>query len=128
MTRLNLSHPDRFDELVLSAIEELPELFLDCLENVAIVVEEWPDRAALDSVGVHDRKDLLGLYQGVPQTERTHGYNFVMPDKISIYRRPILLRCRSESELRDLVQRVVRHEIAHHFGIDDDRLEEIGAY
>ena len=122
------AQPKQFDELVFSAIEDLPDAFLDCLENVAIVVEEWPDPATLRSVGVRQRTDLLGLYEGVPQTERTHGYNLVMPDKISIYRRPILMRCRTESEARQLVQRVVRHEIAHHFGIDDDRLTEIGAY
>ena len=121
-------NPDQFDELVLNAIEDLPELFLDCLENVAIVVEEWPDRAALQSVGLSQRSHLLGLYHGIPQTERTQGYNLVMPDKISIYRRPILMRCRTDQEIRELVQRVVRHEIAHHFGIDDDRLTEIGAY
>lgn len=124
----SIRNQDQFDELVLSAIEDLPEIFLDCLENVAIVVEEWPDRATLQSVGVRQRSNLLGLYQGIPQTDRTHGYNLVMPDKISIYRRPILMRCRTELEVRDLVQRVVRHEIAHHFGIDDDRLVEIGAY
>ena len=123
-----IRNPDQFDELVLSAIEDLPEIFLECLENVAIVVEEWPDRATLQSVDLNHRSELLGLYQGIPQTDRTHGYNLVMPDKISIYRRPILMRCRTESEVRDLVQRVVRHEIAHHFGIDDDRLVEIGAY
>ena len=125
--KLNRSQ-DQFDELVLRAIEDLPEVFLDCLENVAIVVEEWPDRADLQSVGVRQRSHLLGLYQGIPQTDRTHGYNLVMPDKISIYRRPILMRCRSERDVVELVQRVVRHEIAHHFGIDDDRLTEIGAY
>ncbi|MDE0141151.1 MAG: metallopeptidase family protein [Caldilineaceae bacterium] len=123
-----IRNPDQFDELVLSAIEDLPEIFLECLENVAIVVEEWPDRATLQSVDLNHRSELLGLYQGIPQTDRTHGYNLVMPDKISIYRRPILMRCRNEPEVRDLVQRVVRHEIAHHFGIDDDRLVEIGAY
>ena len=124
----SIRNQDQFDELVLSAIEDLPDLFLDCLENVAIFVEEWPDRATLQSVGLSHRTELLGLYQGIPQTDRTHGYNLVMPDKISIYRRPILMRCRTESDVRDLVQRVVRHEIAHHFGIDDDRLVEIGAY
>lgn len=123
-----IRNPDQFDELVLSAIEDLPEIFLECLENVAIVVEEWPDRATLQSVDLNHRSELLGLYQGIPQTDRTHGYNLVMPDKITIYRRPILMRCRTEPEVRDLVQRVVRHEIAHHFGIDDDRLVEIGAY
>jgi predicted Zn-dependent protease with MMP-like domain len=119
---------DEFEQLVVQAIEELPDLFLDKLENVAIVVEDWPDREALYSVGVRRRGDLLGLYHGVPHTKRTRGYNLVMPDKISIYRRPIEMRCRTNEEVQALVKRVVRHEIAHHFGIDDDRLMEIGAY
>ena len=117
-----------FEELVAQAVEALPDLFFDRLENVAIVVEEWPDRNALGWVGVRNRTDLLGLYHGVPHTERTHGYNLVMPDKISIYQRPILMRCRTDDEVREMVGRVVRHEIAHHFGIDDERLLEIGAY
>ncbi len=119
---------ERFEELVVEAIEGLPQPFLDALENVAVVVEDWPDREALASVGVHRREDLLGLYQGIPQTGRTTGYTLVPPDKISIYRYPILMRCWTEDQVRDLVGRVVRHEIAHHFGIDDDRLIELGAY
>ncbi len=119
---------ERFEELVVEAIEGLPQPFLDALENVAVVVEDWPDREALASVGVHRREDLLGLYQGIPQTDRTMGYTLVPPDKISIYRYPILMRCWTEDQVRDLVGRVVRHEIAHHFGIDDDRLIELGAY
>lgn len=119
---------EQFDELVLKAIEDLPDPFLAYLQNVAILVEDWPDREALQAVGMAVRANLLGLYQGIPQTARTYGYTLVMPDRISIYRRPILMRCRTDQEVRDLVQRVVRHEIAHHFGIDDDRLMEIGAY
>ncbi|MCL4835952.1 MAG: metallopeptidase family protein [Caldilineaceae bacterium] len=119
---------EEFEELVAQAIEALPDLFFEKLENVAIVVEEWPDADALWSVGVRRRTDLLGLYHGIPHTARTSGYNLVMPDKISIYRRPILMRCRTDDEVREMVGRVVRHEIAHHFGIDDDRLLEIGAY
>ncbi len=119
---------EEFEELVLQAVEELPEVFFEKLENVALVVEEWPDLETLRSVGARSRTSLLGLYHGIPHTQRTHGYNLVMPDKISIYRRPIELRCRSDEEIRAMVKRVVRHEIAHHFGIDDDRLLEIGAY
>jgi predicted Zn-dependent protease with MMP-like domain len=120
--------PEEFEELVAQAVEALPDLFFDKLENVAIVVEEWPDANALWSVGVQRRTDLLGLYHGIPHTGLTSSYNLVMPDKISIYRRPILMRCRTDDEVRAMVGRVVRHEIAHHFGIDDDRLLEIGAY
>jgi len=122
------NRPDQFEELVAEAIEALPDIFFDKLENVAIVVEEWPDFQALRSVGVQRRTDLLGLYHGIPHTGRTSSYNLVMPDKISIYRQPILMRCRTDEDVRNTVGRVVRHEIAHHFGIDDDRLLEIGAY
>jgi predicted Zn-dependent protease with MMP-like domain len=120
--------PEEFEDLVVAAIEELPEIFLEKLENVAIVVEDWPDRDALESVGVRSRSNLLGLYHGIPHTARTRSYNLVMPDKISIYRRPIEMRCGNDEEVQAMVKRVVRHEIAHHFGIDDDRLMEIGAY
>jgi predicted Zn-dependent protease with MMP-like domain len=71
---------------------------------------------------------VLGHYHGVPLTRRTRGYNLVLPDKISIYRRPILMRCHRDEEVRQLVEHVLRHEIAHHFGINDDRLRELGAY
>jgi len=120
--------PEHFEKLVAQAVEALPDPFFERLENVAIVVEEWADANALHSVGVQSPANLLGLYHGIPHTERTSGYNLVMPDKISIYRRPILLRCHTDDDVRALVGRVVRHEIAHHFGIDDDRLLEIGAY
>jgi len=70
----------------------------------------------------------LGFYHGVPQTHRTTNYALVPPDRISIYRFPILNVCQTEAEVRDMVGRVVRHEIAHHFGISDDRLHELGAY
>lgn len=123
-----MGQQDEFERLVGEAIADLPEVFLEKLENVAIMVEDWPNAQALRSVGARSPTQLLGLYQGVPHTQRTQGYNLVMPDKISIYRRPIEMRCRSQEEIRTLVQRVVRHEIAHHFGIDDDRLLEIGAY
>lgn len=117
-----------FEDLVAEAVDELPEPFAEALENVAIVVEEWPDRQTMHMMGVSHRSQLLGLYHGIPHTARSRGYSLVMPDKISIYRQPILLRCRNDEDVRALVKRVVRHEIAHHFGIDDDRLHEIGAY
>ncbi len=117
-----------FEALVVAAVDELPADFLEQMQNVAIVVEDWPDRQTMQLAGVWSPTQLLGFYHGVPQTGRTTGYGLVPPDKISIYRRPIELLCKSPEEVRDLVRRVVRHEIAHHFGIDDDRLREIGAY
>ena len=119
---------EEFEGIVAEAIEELPEIFGNRIENVEIAVEDWPDRETLGLAGVRHRSQLLGFYYGIPLTERTHAYNLVAPDKISIFRRPILMRCRNAKEVRELVKRVVRHELAHYFGIDDERLHEIGAY
>ncbi len=117
-----------FEQFVAEALEALPEVFRSRLENVEIVVEDWPDRRTLRLAGVRSPADLLGFYHGVPLTRRTSNYMLVLPDKISIYRRPILMRCRTPEEVRAMVARTLRHEIAHYFGIDDERLEEIGAY
>jgi predicted Zn-dependent protease with MMP-like domain len=122
--------PDQFERLVADAVDALPEVFLDTLweGNLDIVIEEWPDHHTLSLAGIPSRHGLLGFYHGVPKTARPHSYGSVPPDKISIYQRPIEAQCSSFEELRELVGRVVRHEIAHHFGIDDDRLHTIGAY
>lgn len=117
-----------FEDMVAEALGTLPERFLAMLDNVAVVVEDWPDRSTLSVAGVRSPYELLGFYHGVPQTERSSNYGLVAPDRISIYRRPIEAVCKTSDELRDTVQRVVLHELAHHFGIDDDRLREIGAY
>lgn len=117
-----------FEQFVAEALEALPAVFRSRLENVEIVVEDWPDRRAMRLAGVRSPADLLGFYHGVPLTRRTSNYMLVLPDKISIYRRPILMRCRTLEEVRAMVARTLRHEIAHYFGIDDERLEEIGAY
>ncbi len=120
--------PGEFEALVAAAVDELSEAFLDMLDNVDIVIEEWPDRHTLALAGATSRYGLLGFYHGVPQIARSHDYGSVAPDKISIFQRPIEAQCQSLDEVRRLVGRVVRHEIAHHFGIDDDRLRQIGAY
>ncbi|MGQ9489279.1 MAG: metallopeptidase family protein [Anaerolineae bacterium] len=119
---------ENFEDLVAEALDELPEQFASMLDNVVIVVEDWPDRATLRAAGVRSPYGLLGFYHGVPQSQRTSHYGLAAPDKISIYRRPIEAQCRTVEELRSLVKRVVYHELAHHFGIDDNRLLEIGAY
>ena len=115
-----------FEQLVAEAVEALPKYFLEKMDNVEVVVEEWPDRETLRQAGVDRPVDLLGFYRGVPLTKRTHSYGLVLPDKITIYRRPILMRCRSRGEVRAMVHRVIRHELAHHFGLDDERLRELG--
>ena len=109
-------------------MEALPPEFRDKLSNVEIVVEDWPNCAILKRAGASHPADLLGFYQGIPQTRRTRNYGLVLPDKISIFQRPIELRCRTPDEINQMILHVLRHEIAHHFGIDDQRLRELGAY
>ena len=117
-----------FDQLVAQAADALPPELLATLDNVEIVVEEWPDAATMRQAGVTRPTDLLGFYHGVPQTQRTRSYTLVLPDKISIYRGPIQMRCRDPQEAKAMVEHVLRHEIAHHFGIDDERLRDLGVY
>lgn len=119
---------ESFAKLVLEALDTLPGQFREKLQNVEFAVEDWPDWATMRLAGVRNRASLLGFYHGIPLPERTQGYNMVMPDKISIYRRPILMQARNAREVRERVFRVVHHEVAHYFGIDDERLREIGAY
>jgi predicted Zn-dependent protease with MMP-like domain len=123
-----MNRQDAFDHLVADAIDALPESFREKLDNVEILVEDWPDRETLRVAGLRRPEDLLGFYHGVPLTQRPYDYGLTLPDKISIYREPILAHCRTWEEVRAMAERVVRHEVAHYFGIDDERLHEIGAY
>lgn len=123
---MNLEH---FENLVDEAIESIPEPLLRYMENVEILVQEWPTQAQRHSVDLDDGALLLGLYEGVPLTERTSHYGLVLPDKITIFRRPILMVTpREDDAIRSQIRRTVLHEIAHHFGISDNRLHELGAY
>jgi predicted Zn-dependent protease with MMP-like domain len=117
-----------FERLVGQAIQELPATLRRQIVNVAIVVEDIADDEALDEADIDNPMDLYGLYVGIPLTARTHDYGLIAPDKISIYRRPILAACANDDEVMAFVRKTIRHEIAHYFGIDDDRLEELDAY
>ena len=119
---------DDFYDLVAEALESIPASFRDRLDNIEILVEDFPSWNTMRLAKVRSKWQLLGFYHGVPLTERTSGYNLITPDKISIYRHPIAAQVSAKEELRALVHRVVLHEVAHYFGIDDDRLVEIGAY
>jgi len=125
---------ERFQELVDEAVAGLPEEFASRLDNVDVVVRRRPSRETLRRMGLRRGRTLLGLYHGVPQTRRTTAYSLVMPDRIEIYREPILAMAREEcgegQELDDLVRQEVRrtvlHEIGHHFGLDEDDLRRAG--
>ena len=105
----------RFERLVGDVIDELPPELGRMMENVAVVVE---DR--------HPTEDLLGLYEGIPLTERETYGAFEMPDKISLYRLSLCEMCDDEDELVEEITITVIHEVAHHFGIDDDLLHTMG--
>jgi predicted Zn-dependent protease with MMP-like domain len=107
--------PELFEEMVADALDCLPEELGRLMSNVAVTVEHDPGPPG-----------LLGLYEGVPLTSRTTGYAGVLPDHITIYRQEITACCQSAQEVRDEVRRTVIHEVAHHFGIDDRRLSELG--
>jgi predicted Zn-dependent protease with MMP-like domain len=113
----------RFEELVAAALDELPRDLAEGMENVAVLVEDWPRG---DQVGARGGT-LLGLYEGVPLTRRgPMGYAGVAPDRITIFRGPLCARARDEADLAAHVRVTVRHEIAHHYGISDARLRELG--
>jgi len=108
--------PQRFDELVSDALDEIPSALAKAIDNVVVLVE-----------GRHpDEPDLLGLYEGIALTERDSTYAGALPDTITIYRDALLDICETEADVVDEVTVTVIHEIAHHFGIDDERLHELG--
>ncbi len=115
----------RFEWLVAEAVNNLPEEFRTKLENIDVVVEDWPAFGQLTNVGLKRGQTLLGLYEGVPLTKRGRHYGLVPPDKITIFQRPIEAKCSYNSKIMAEIQRVVRHEIAHHFGIGDARLKQL---
>ena len=117
---------ERFEELVMRAVERLPEEFLDRLDNIDILVEDHPTVMQMRKARVSRGNILLGLYEGVPRTKRSTYYGMVLPDKITIFQRPIESKCRNDDEIVREIERVVLHEIAHHFGIGDERLRELG--
>jgi len=115
------SSRERFERLVGNAVDSLPPQLLSYLDNVQITIEDVPPP---DPVG-EGEEILLGLYEGVPRTERDFG-DGLLPDRITLYRRPLEARARNHHELAEVVRDTVVHEIAHHFGIDDDHLDELG--
>ena len=116
----------KFEQLVLKAVGTLPDEFAAKLENIDVVVQDWPTAEQLRRAGLSHRQSLLGLYEGVPLTKRGRHYGLVPPDKITIFQKPIEAKCRQRDiEIAAEIAKVVKHEIAHHFGISDARLEQI---
>jgi len=116
---------ERFEELVRDAMEGLPDQFLSRIDNVVVVVQQRPTRAQMDHHGLGPNETLFGLYEGVPMTVRG-SYAPSMPDRITIFQGPMERYCDTEEQLVEQVRKTVVHEVAHYFGIDDDRLDELG--
>src|SRR3990167_1066719 len=111
---------EEFEKLTAEAIESLPDYFKQKLDNVQVVVEMWPNTE------IAKGRLLLGLYQGIPKPKRNINYTMVLPDKITIFKGPIELISRGDEQMiKNLVADTVKHEIAHHFGISDVRINEI---
>ncbi len=117
-----------FEKLVAAALDDLPPFFHEKMSNVEVTVEPWPTRADLRTAGAPNGVTLLGLYQGVPLTQRGSHYQLALPDKITIFQGPIEQAYQTPEAIREGVRHTVIHELAHHFGISDRRLHELGAY
>jgi len=115
-----------FEKLLEEAVRELPEEFRDKLDNVAIMVEDYPSQELLRRMELTDDDTLFGLYEGVPLTERGFFGAPLHPDRILIFQRAIEDECDSPEEIKEEVKITLVHEIAHFFGIDDEHLEELG--
>lgn len=116
---------DRFNRLVEEALREIPPRFRAEMKNVAVVVEDEPSPDILEEMEIGPDDTLFGLYQGTPLPERGWSYGNTLPDRISIYQRPIEEACEGDEEIRDCVAETVIHEFGHHFGMSEEEIEDI---
>ncbi len=116
---------EQFERLVREALSQLPNDVRSHLDNVDIVVDGSASTSQLVGTGIENEMELLGLYEGIPLTER-YGYDLVLPDKITLFQKPIETICETQEQIAEEIKATFVHEIAHHFGIDDDRLHNLG--
>jgi predicted Zn-dependent protease with MMP-like domain len=116
----------RFEALVAEALRDIPPDLRRALDNIEVVVEDWPTAEQLAEVDLGPDDVLFGLYQGTPLPERSPLLPYRLPDIITIFQGPLEEECETTAEIRDEIRRTVIHEIAHYFGIDEDRLAELG--
>jgi predicted Zn-dependent protease with MMP-like domain len=116
---------ERFTKLVEEALREIPRRFQAAMKNVAVVVEDEPSQELLEDMEMEPDDTLFGLYHGTPLTERDAYYGNTLPDRISIYQRPIEEACEDEDEIRQCVAETVIHEFGHYFGLSEEEIEEI---
>jgi len=114
-----------FDSLISKAMDELPQEYIKGLNNVAIVYADWPDEHQAQKAGLREGNILLGLYEGIPLTQRGAGYSFVLPDKITLFKHSILMVARDPQSLFEQIKRTLWHEIAHYYGLNHDRIHRL---
>lgn len=117
---------EEFEALIAEALADLPQEILERMDNVAVTVAYWPSHAQLARAGVNSPTALFGLYEGVPLSKRGTKYGMVPPDRITLYQGPLEAAYRTPAAIREQVRRTVVHEIAHHFGIGEERIRELG--
>ncbi|MFA5393478.1 MAG: metallopeptidase family protein [Candidatus Ratteibacteria bacterium] len=115
---------EKFRKLVTEAIDELPDSFKKKIDNLYVIVEDFPSREILKEQGVESPYSLLGLYQGIPIKKRGVSYTNVLPDRIIIYRKPIESIGKGDAQIKERVKEVFRHELGHHFGFSEKELAE----
>ena len=114
-----------FDQLVTRAMNELPQEYITQLDNVAIVYADEPTDEQIERMKIDNNHLLLGLYEGIPRTQRGGNYSMVLPDKITLFKRPLLAITHTKEALLEQVKRTLWHEIAHHYGLDHDRIDAL---
>jgi predicted Zn-dependent protease with MMP-like domain len=118
---------EEFDRLITRAMDELPQKYIEGLDNVAIVYADEPTEEQKIKMKLDNRHLLLGLYEGIPLTQRGNSYTFVLPDKITLFKNQILATVQNEADLFERIKRTLWHEIAHYYGLNHARIDELQA-
>jgi predicted Zn-dependent protease with MMP-like domain len=116
---------DTFEQLLAEAIDALPKIHTDNLRNVAILIDDFPTPYQMQKSELKPGNMLLGLYEGIPLTRRGAGYNLVLPDKITLFRKPIMAVSQDQESLKQVIRNTIWHEIAHYYGLGHDKIHEI---
>lgn len=121
---LSISDKD-FDDMISSVMDELPQEYITGLKNVSVVIADDPDEHQRQKLKLRCHETLFGLYEGIPLTKRGSGYNLVLPDKITLFKNPLLSASQDLVSFRENTKRTLWHEIAHHYGLDHERIHKL---
>lgn len=126
MQHLEISD-EQFDRIISKALDRLPQKYIKGLNNVAIIYEDEPTKEQRVKLKLRCNETLLGLYEGIPLTRRNSGYNLVLPDKITLFKNPLIATSESFDDFKEQVRHTLWHEIAHFYGLDHDRIHKLEA-